>query len=244
MPSANMILKDISFIDPQKNLFYDDVLLQLAERGLISEVLRFWEAPAPFIVLGRISKEEEDIDLKKAREHRIPVLRRSSGGGTVVQGPGCLNFSLILSKEKDPRLEDLKKSYQVIMERIIEGLGKIGIDAAFEPISDLALKSNRKKFSGNAQRRGRKFILHHGTLLYNFDLRLIERLLKMPKAVPEYRQGRSHLEFVTNISAQADQIKDALSAQFPIEVKEPFLSDLEQRLLKEFLLEKNNQKLG
>ena len=66
------------------------------------------------------------------------------------------------------------------------------------------------KFSGNAQRRRRHALVFHGTILYGFDLSLIDALLKFPSAQPEYRASRSHSEFVRNISAAPAQVKQAL----------------------------------
>jgi len=165
-----MILKDISFKSPQENILYDDVLLHLAEQGQQGEVLRFWESPVYFVVLGRIGKEREDAKIDAVRRDHISVLRRSSGGGTVLQGKGCLNYSLVLSQELNPQIADLRKSYQIILGKVIEALKQIGIESKFCPISDIALAENNRKFSGNAQKRLKKFILHHGTILYNFDL--------------------------------------------------------------------------
>src|SRR3989338_2273939 len=111
-----MVLKDISFPSPQENILFDEALLALAEQGKGGEVLRFWESLTTFIVLGRIGKVEEDIYIENVARDEVMVLRRSSGGGTVVQGKGCLNFSLILVKDRDPSLNDLRKSYRDILE--------------------------------------------------------------------------------------------------------------------------------
>ena len=92
-----MQLRDISFPTPQENITFDDVLLNLAEKHEAGEYLRFWESPSVFVVLGRIGRAEIDVNATNTKTDGIPVLRRSSGGGTVVQGPGCLNYSLILS---------------------------------------------------------------------------------------------------------------------------------------------------
>jgi len=211
-----MLLKDISFSSPEKNILYDEVLLQLAEKGKMDEVLRLWESSVPFIVLGRISKIDEDLKLSSIKKDRIPVLRRFSGGGTVLQGKGCLNYSFVLSKEKNPLLYDIRRSYQFICENVISVLKDVGIDAVFKPTSDLAIREGEKKFSGNAQRRLKKYILHHGTILYDFDLSLINRYLKMPKKVPQYRQGRPHEAFVTNIAANVGDIKEAFRRIFSI----------------------------
>ena len=100
-----MVAKDISFETPQENILFDEVLLSLAEQKKSGEVLRFWESDKFFIVLGRTSSPVNDIHISAAVHDKIPVLRRSSGGGTVLQGKGCLNYSLILSKETHPQIQ-------------------------------------------------------------------------------------------------------------------------------------------
>lgn len=230
-----MILKDISLQTPQENILYDDVLLHLAEQGQQGEVLRFWESRQYFIVLGRVSKEQDDIKFDEVDKDHIPILRRSSGGGTVLQGKGCLNYSLVLSKGRDPRIADLRKSYQVILNKVIESLRQLGVDSKFCPTSDIALIANNKKISGNAQKRSKKFILHHGTILYDFDLEKIKQYLTMPKDIPEYRQGRSHLDFIANIPSSANKIKDAFKQIFKVVAQENCLNEKEQDCLKLFL---------
>src|SRR5208283_4001102 len=107
-----MQLRDSSFPTPAENILFDEVLWRLAEKHEAGEFLRFWESAEIFIVLGRGGKSEEDVNAQEAGRDQVPVLQRSSGGGTVVQGPGCLNYTLILSKQKYPLLNDLRASYQ------------------------------------------------------------------------------------------------------------------------------------
>jgi len=83
-----MQFRDISFPTPQENIAFDEVLWRMAEKHEAGEYLRFWESAQVFIVMGRIGREEMDVNTSRAQKDRIPVLRRSSGGGTVVQGPG------------------------------------------------------------------------------------------------------------------------------------------------------------
>jgi len=234
-----MLLKDISFTSPEENILYDEVLLHLADQGKGGEVLRFWESPSFFVVLGRISKEQEDLNFDNIVKDQIPVLRRSSGGGTVLQGPGCLNFSLILSKEQNPEIVHLKKSYEFVLTKVVQSLKNLGIESEFLPVCDVALAPQQKKVSGNAQKRGKKFILHHGTLLYGFDLKRIDQYLRMPKDVPAYRGQRSHLEFVANLPCSADKVKKEMKHVFNVAKAETQLNDDEQKCLKIFLDTKN-----
>jgi lipoate-protein ligase A len=66
------------------------------------------------------------------------------------------------------------------------------------------------KFSGNSQRRRKHFLLFHGTFLLNFDLALIGDLLRMPSKQPDYRESRTHADFLTNINVSAENVKAAL----------------------------------
>ncbi len=207
-----MIFKDISFPSAQENIFYDTVPLESAEDGISGEVLRFWEAEKFFVVLGKISKLEDDAEVSQVQKDGVEVIRRPSGGGTVLQGPGCLNYSLILSYEKNPLLKNIKKSYEIILNKICLALEKIDVKANFEPVSDIMVGG--RKFSGNAQARKRKYMLHHGTILYDFPIDMVEKYIAMPKKEPPYRKGRPHRDFLTNVTAESKHIKQAIAPAF------------------------------
>jgi lipoate-protein ligase A len=66
------------------------------------------------------------------------------------------------------------------------------------------------KFSGNSQRRHRRFLLFHGTFLLDFNLSLVNELLPMPSKQPNYRKGRTHVDFLANLDIPADSVKHAL----------------------------------
>ncbi len=225
-----MILRDISFPTAEENILFDEILLDLAERQEAGEALRFWEAQQTFVVLGKIGKPAQDLHEVAIRQEGIPVLRRSSGGGTVVQGKGCLNYTLILSKDR-PQMATIHRSYQFILNKIVEALKDLNIQAVFKPICDIATSDGEKKFSGNAQRRGKKFILHHGTILYDFNLDLIERYLRMPKDFPEYRHNRRHLDFVTNIPVSPQKAREVIKKAFEVTGENNTLKPRETEIL-------------
>jgi lipoate-protein ligase A len=75
--------------------------------------------------------------------------------------------------------------------------------------TDLAL--NGVKFSGNAQRRKKRALLFHGSILLDFNLALISELLPMPSREPDYRLSRGHQEFLTNLGMPASTVKAALA---------------------------------
>ena len=201
------IINDIS-LSPEENLAMDELLLLKAENGEGGETLRFWEQNEYFVVVGRSGKVEEECFMPVCLKDGVKVLRRFSGGGTVLQGKGCLNYSAVLSYSRNEKFRNIEFSYESIMKSISEEFSRKGIEAEFLPISDLAVGG--RKFSGNAQARKKKYFLHHGTVLYGMDIEKIARYIKHPPKEPEYRTSRAHDDFLTNIPFLAKDIKEVI----------------------------------
>jgi lipoate---protein ligase len=195
---------ELTLPTPAENLACDEALLDLCETDGSEGILRFWEAHEHFLVLGYSNKARTEAHLDRARQDGIPVLRRCTGGGAVLQGPGCLNYSLIL-----PITAQVTETNVSIMQRHAEALG-----AEVRGHSDLAL--GNLKFSGNAQRRKRRYLLFHGSFLLNLDIERIERLLPMPSREPDYRHHRAHREFLMNIDLAGQKIQDALKQTWQV----------------------------
>ncbi|MBC8097010.1 MAG: lipoate--protein ligase family protein [Akkermansiaceae bacterium] len=200
---------DLSFPSPADNLACDEALLDACDAGAMGETLRFWESPGYFVVVGYGNSVATEVMQDSCAARGIPILRRPSGGGTVVQGPGCLNYSLVLKVTETGPLRSIPSANQFIMERNRATLERLlGRPVAVRGHTDLAI--NGLKFSGNAQRRKKQALLFHGALLLNFDLTLISHVLPMPSKEPDYRLNRAHKDFLTNLEVSSDLIKAAL----------------------------------
>jgi len=187
-----------------ENLALDEALLLQAEAGAGGEVLRFWHWPQYAVVLGAGGVMADDVHVEACQGDGVPILRRASGGGTVLLGPECLIFSLVLNMEKQPELQHITSSYRFILGRIAEALHDLQPGIELAGTSDLAVAG--RKFSGNSQQRKRRFLLHHGTILHALDLSRIGHYLKLPPRRPGYRGERGHDEFVMNLEAPVDEI--------------------------------------
>lgn len=200
---------ELTLSTPTENLACDEALLDFCEEVGGVEILRLWEPKKYFVVVGYANKVNAEVHCDTCEKKNIPILRRCSGGGTVVQGPGCLNFSLILNFDANDSLQTITRANQFIMERHRQLFEKhLGTDVKIEGHTDLTIGG--LKFSGNAQRRKKKFLLFHGAFLLDFDIAMIEQLLRMPSKEPDYRRHRSHEKFLINIPLQADRLKDEL----------------------------------
>ena len=205
IPGSLRIL-NLHFEDPFHDLLCDEVLL---DRRPSRPVIRFWEARSPFVVLGLGNRPEREVDLAACRRSRIPVFRRTSGGGTVLQAPGCLNYALVMPLDTHPRLGSVTAANASLMERHRQAIGRrLAAPLQVRGHTDLVLEG--RKCSGNAQRRRRDALLFHGTFLHDCDPGLMDRFLLHPSRSPEYRAGRSHSGFVRNLPLTRETIIEAL----------------------------------
>lgn len=177
-------------------LYNKPILQQLQiEEALLRADTRNWciiNVGSPeAIVMGISGKIEELVDEKKLKQHPVPVIRRFSGGGTVVVDENTI-FITLISNVND---FDTKPYPQPIMEWTAQLYRAIIPEFSLQK-QDYAI--NDLKFGGNAQSITRDRWLHHSSLLWDFDDTKMS-LLQMPNKQPEYRQHRSHKDFLCRL---------------------------------------------
>lgn len=179
----------------------------------MDEILRFWEPPSLFVVVGYANRVQREVKVEACRHSGVPILRRCTGGGTVLQGPGCLNYTLIF--RIDPAVATVPATNRHVMTRQKNAIEAIlQKPVAIHGFTDLALDD--RKFSGNAQRRRRSVLIFHGTFLLGVDPAQMEQFLEMPSQQPGYRAQRSHRDFLTNLDLSASQVKEALKKEWHV----------------------------
>lgn len=214
-------LPDLKIHNPYLSLAIEDAIAEYCGTHYrsdgISGFIRFW-SNSYTIVLGRTSDAHRDIRpefLERFRpsmnprtwRHQPMIARRISGGGTVLHGPGNVNFSFFLPVELHPDLYAVRHSYEVFLNMVTQSLQAQGIDCGVRGLSDIVIDPHgmQKKISGNAQFRKYGMICHHGTLLLQRDIiSFISRFLKHPPSEPEYRKNRSHDEFLMHLPETFD----------------------------------------
>jgi lipoate-protein ligase A len=202
---------DLTLPTPAENLACDEALLDWREENDGEDILRFWESPEPFVVAGYANKIATEVNVPACEAKGIPIFRRCSGGGTVVQGRGCLSFALILRIVEGTPTAAISDANRFVMERNRAAIQSVIGDTRSVSIrghTDLAVDD--VKFSGNSQRRRRYFLLFHGTFLLDYDLPLIGELLQMPSKQPDYRKDRWHSDFNLNLNLPSDAVKAAM----------------------------------
>lgn len=147
----------------------------------------------PRIVLGISGKQEELIDAEQLAIHPIPLVRRYSGGGTVVVDEKTIFMTLLVRKGTH--------FCSHTPEGVLTWAYTLCQRAFFPHVltlegQDYALGG--RKCAGNAQYFTQDSWVHHTCFLWDFCPNKMRYLL-FPKKTPAYRQGRSHEEFLTSV---------------------------------------------
>jgi lipoate-protein ligase A len=159
-------------------------------------LLRFWWGGPAAVVMGSSERAEDAVNSEACAQLGVEVLKRCTGGGTVLQTGGVLNYSLATPA---PDRLDLMAGFRQGTDLIRALLEAFGVAGVVQGTCDVAVAG--RKISGNAQARRWRSLLVHGTLLVDFDFDLAEKVLPHPLREPAYRQARSHRDFLVTLRA-------------------------------------------
>lgn len=159
--------------------------------------------PEKTVVMGLSGIAQELVDLEKTQRDQIPIIRRFTGGGTVIVDELTLFISFIFNKDAH--------SFDLFPKEIMYWSHTIYEKAFSVP---LLLRENdyvigEKKCGGNAQYISKERFIHHTSFLWDFKKESMSYLLQ-PKKAPAYREGRSHLDFLCTLQTLFSSKKEFL----------------------------------
>ena len=196
--------------DIRMNLATEEYLMNHAD---VSEPLFLVYIQSPCVIIGRNQNAYEELDLNYLRENHITLTRRISGGGAVFDDLGNMSFSFV-KKRDEVQFGD----YQNVTEPILVALHKMGATQAQSGgRNDLYI--NGLKFSGNAMYSKNNRTYSHGTLMYDVDLSVLDRILTVSKEKIASKATPSVKKNVTNV-------KGYLKPEYQFERTEDFRDQL------------------
>ncbi|PHT45709.1 Vesicle-fusing ATPase [Capsicum baccatum] len=156
----------------------------------------------PTIVMGISGKPAELLEIGSVLKDKIPVIKRFTGGGTVIVDHQTVFVTFICNTDALP-------SVQPYPRPIMSWSGQL-YSKVFQGVGDFSLRENdyvfdNRKFGGNAQSITKGRWVHHTSFLWDYEMENMA-YLKLPKRAPDYRQARDHLDFIC-------RMKDYISRQ-------------------------------
>ena len=173
--------------DPAFNLALEEVLC----REFPEPLLMLWRNSSSVIV-GKNQNTFAEVNAAFAEANKIPVVRRMTGGGAVYHDLKNVNYSLILH-ERQPDSD----SFARFARPVTSALNKLGVPAAFSGRNDILVED--RKISGSAQCCIKNRTLFHGTLLFDTDMEMLEKLLTPGKLKMESKGVKSVRSRVANL---------------------------------------------
>lgn len=175
--------------DPFFNQAFEEYVFEHFQRD---NIFFTWQN-SPAVIVGQNQNIYREVDILKLSEKNIPVVRRMTGGGTVYHDLGNINYTFISNSDRN-------LSYDRFLDPVINALCALGLNAHKNSVCDIAIDG--LKISGSAQRTCKGRVLHHGTLLFDCDLTLLDCLTAKTKNQSIDTKGTlSTVSRVTNISA-------------------------------------------
>lgn len=186
--------KSVYFLHTENYPIFDQLVLEEAFLRTSSDFLIWINEGSPkSIVLGISSKIEELVEIEESIKHAPELIRRYSGGGTVICDHNTIFVTLVFNTEVFSIDPFPAKIMQWSSQFYAPFMKDIGFDLKE---NDYVIQD--KKFGGNAQYISKKRFVHHSTLLWDFDPNLMS-CLKHPKKAPNYRSERHHQDFLTTL---------------------------------------------
>lgn len=161
-----------------------------------AQTFMVWQPDKFYIVLGASNRPEEALYTENVMQDDITVMKRPSGGQTVMLTPGNLLIAAVFPHSLQP-----KNLFNTINSLIISAVKETGVGGlSLRGISDIAI--NGKKILGSAMYRNRDKLLYHAVLNVSEPATTFEKYLRHPGKEPDYREGRKHADFVTSMREQ------------------------------------------
>ena len=180
---------------------FDDEMIAAVKRDRQPRV-KVYKPDFTAVVLGRGSKADTEIDLDSCRVDEIPIYQRHGGGCAVVIDPGNVIVSIVLPVNG---FADNRRYFDRISQLLIDKLDEIGITGVYQDgVSDLVM--NSLKIGGSCIRRTKDYLYYSTTILVNPEIALMDMYLSHPPREPDYRDGRSHDNFLGCLSKFDDSI--------------------------------------
>lgn len=218
----------------------DNAIVELVSKKKSVPTLRFYSWLKPVVTVGYFQKISETVNTGYCRDNNIDIIRRVTGGGTVLHNKE-LTYSFFIPIKNSVIPEEIVASFRGIIDPIIAALKEYSIDASFKPVNDILVKG--KKISGSAQTRKHGVILQHGTIILDIDKNMFTGCLKFDPQKLAHRGVSDPLEMVTSVSNElgssySDEsisilkkiLADKYSNNLNIELTEEILSDEELKL--------------
>lgn len=199
-----------------ENMAFNRALLEARQAHEIPNTLRFLQF-TPCALVGFHQSVAQELRVDYCQAHGIDIQRRITGGGAIYFDQTQIGWELYLDR-KTVGTGDMLEIARRICEMAARGISRLGVDARFRPRNDIEVDG--RKISGTGGAFDGDAILYQGTLLIDFDVERMLRVLRIPaeklsdKAIASARERVVNLKDLLGVAPAFAAVKQALAAEF------------------------------
>ena len=199
-----------------ENLAINRAMLEARQHGEIPNTLRFLRF-TPSALVGFHQSVAQELREDYCIERGIAVQRRITGGGAIYFDETQLGWELYLDRATLGGADMLEIARR-ICEVAAAGIRRLGVDARFRPRNDIEVDG--RKISGTGGAFDGDAILYQGTLLVDFDVERMLRVLRIPaeklsdKAIASARERVANLKELLGEAPGLERVMACLTAEF------------------------------
>lgn len=157
--------------------FYEAVAKAVTEQNF-PNTLVFNYASEPFVNVAFHQVVEREVDLEFVNEHKLPIVRRTIGGGTILDGPWEQDYFFIVNRKSPECPADIVEFYRTYLAAIVNALRRLDVQAEYKPIYDIIVGG--RKISGNGGISVGDAMVLAGDVLLDLPAEFMTRVLKVP----------------------------------------------------------------
>ena len=212
-------------------MWIDDQVLMESHQDIC---LKTWVPGEAVVVLGRSNKRGSEANRVRCDADAVAILKRLGGGGTVILHDQCLVASCGLwvrdYYKNDLYFRQMNQSIIDVFQTQIPNT-----DFKQRGYSDIVLGD--KKLVGTSLFRSRNFLLFQASILVDPRVDLMEIYLQHPSLEPDYRQGRSHRDFVMGLA----ELSKLSTLDWLLVFEQELLGKIESRMAEELIASQEAQ---
>jgi lipoate---protein ligase len=199
-----------------ENIAINRVMLEAHQAGHAPHTLRFLRF-RPSALVGFHQSVEQELRTDYCAAHGIEIQRRITGGGAIYFDETQIGWELYLDR-RTLGTADMQEISRRICEMAAAGIRRLGVDARFRPRNDIEVDG--RKISGTGGAFEGDSIMYQGTLLIDFDIEKMLRVLRIPaeklshKAIASARERVANLKDLLGVAPARETVMQSLTRSF------------------------------
>jgi len=199
-----------------ENIAINRAMLEAHQEGHIPHTLRFLRF-RPSALVGFHQSVEQELRTEYCAAHGVAIQRRITGGGAIYFDETQIGWELYLDR-RTLGTADMQEISRRICEMAAAGIRRLGVDARFRPRNDIEVDG--RKISGTGGAFEGDSIMYQGTLLIDFDIEKMLRVLRIPaeklsdKAIASARDRVANLKDLLGAAPERQTVMQSLTRSF------------------------------